>query len=123
MQENMDEIDLFDLVDDIKEQWLWLVGTGTVCVMAALLTAHLGDAHLQTEVVFKPVREADLLPLNQPRLKDVLGVAEKSTTSKQAFAPIFAIGAVKQQRASFYQELLKGDNTALKATDQNLSYA
>ncbi len=121
MQENMDEIDLFDLVDDIKEQWLWLVGTGTVCVMAALLYAFWATPTYEAEVVFKPVREADLLPLNQPRLKDVLGVAEKEVflTSKQAFADIRDRALSSNNEHRFYQELLKGDNTALKALIEN----
>ena len=28
-----DEIDLFDLIDDIKSKWYWLVGTGWLVVV------------------------------------------------------------------------------------------
>ena len=41
-----DEIDLFDLIDDIKDKWYWLVGTVLVTVVLAGLYAFPGYAHI-----------------------------------------------------------------------------
>lgn len=116
-----DEIDLFDLIDDIKDQWQWLVGVGFIVTLAALLYAFLATPTYETEVVFKPVREADLLPLNQPRLKDVLGAGEKGVflTSKQAFDDIRSRALSSNNEHRFYQELLKGESVELKAMIEN----
>jgi len=66
-----DEVDLFDLIDDIKERWYWLVGTVVLSLCLALVYAYATTPVYQTEVVYKEVSDVDLLPLNQPRLQGI----------------------------------------------------
>lgn len=131
MQENMDEIDLFDLVDDIKEQWRWLLGTGIACVLAALCYAYLATPVYQAELVYKPVNDTELLQLNQPRLKEVLGVAKDSQymSAENAFRDVRAQALSGTVLAEFYAKLLSEDNAELKqlihrdrlSTEQNIN--
>ena len=52
-----DEIDLFDLIDDIKSKWYWLVGTAFVGVVVAVLYALLATPTYRTELVYKRSEE------------------------------------------------------------------
>ena len=117
MQQNYmaDEIDLFDLIDDIKEKWYWLVGTTAVFLLMAGLYAFVATPTYQTEVVFKPVGEADLLPLNQPRLKDVFDVpADKAyLTSEQAFKDVRTQALSGSVLRDFYNMLLAEQDPVL----------
>lgn len=116
-----DEIDLFDLVDDIKEKWKWLVGTGSVCVILAALYAFLAKPVYQTELVYKPVSEGELLPLNQPRLQEVFGIKKNSAQDgkKGYFSPEKTFKDVRSEALSsismraFYQQLLSEKNPKL----------
>ncbi|QQD23866.1 hypothetical protein GJQ55_04945 [Venatoribacter cucullus] len=103
-----DEIDLFDLIDDIKEKWYWLIGTGLVSVVLAGLYAFMATPTFQTEVVYKPVTEAELLPLNQPRLKDVFDIAADKSymTAEQAFKDVRAQALSGSLLREFYNLLL-----------------
>lgn len=103
-----DEIDLFDLIDDIKEKWYWLIGTGLVSVVLAGLYAFLTTPTFQTEVVYKPVTEAELLPLNQPRLKDVFDIAADKSylTVDEAFKNVRAHALSGSVLREFYNLLL-----------------
>lgn len=105
-----DEIDLFDLIDDIKENWRWLIGSGVVCVLAALIYALVATPTFQTEIVYKPVKEADLLQLNQPRLKDVLGFDSQYVTAKRAFSEVRAEALSSNTIREFYNLLLEEKN-------------
>lgn len=116
-QQYSDEIDLFELFDDIKDKWYWLVGTGFVCVLLALSYALLAKPVYQTEVMFKPVTETELLPLNQSRLKEVFGIAVASDkeyiTPTKAFKE-FRIKALSSNTLrEFYNDLVEEGNEEL----------
>lgn len=108
-----DEIDLFDLIDDIKNQWKWLIGTGVVCVVVALAYALTAQPTFQTEMVYKPVKYAELLQLNQPRLKDVLGYSDAYLTPKQAFANVRSEALSSNTIREFYALLLEENDPQL----------
>lgn len=116
MQQNMDEIDLFDLVDDVKEQWHWLVGVGLACALLALVYAFVATPVYQAELVYKPVNDTELLQLNQPRLKEVLGVAKDSQYLKadEAFREVRAQALSGTAMGDFYTQLLSEDDAELK---------
>ena len=110
-----DEIDLFDLLDDIRDKWYWVAGSTVVCIIAAALYILQATPVYQTEVVYKPVAVADLLPLNQPRLNEVfeLAAGNRYITPDLAFreAREYALsGAVLQ---AFYDVLLSEKDPAL----------
>ncbi len=78
MTENMnhqshdDEIDLFDLVDDIRDKWYWLVGSllaGIALAMAYVMTA---TPEYQTEATITEAAPSELLPFSQAALRNRL---------------------------------------------------
>ncbi len=105
---NDDEIDLFDLIDDIKEKWHWLAGTVALSLCLALVYAYKATPIYQTEVVYKEVSEADLLPLNQPRLEEVF-----SLSSEKAFKEVRALARSGSTKRAFYNQLIAEKNDAL----------
>ncbi|WP_430462906.1 Wzz/FepE/Etk N-terminal domain-containing protein [Thalassolituus sp. LLYu03] len=112
-----DEIDLFDLVDDIKDKWYWLAGTVVSALLLAVAYALLATPVFQTEVVLKQVSDADLLQLNQPRLREVFGVAADKdlVTPEKAFKEVRAKALSVSSMRGFYEKLLESDNQDLKA--------
>lgn len=68
------EIDLFDLIDDVKSQFLWVVAAVIGFTALAIAYAFLVRPVYETEVVLREVRDADLIQINQPRLREALGV-------------------------------------------------
>lgn len=104
-----DEIDLFDLIDDIKDKWYWLVGTVALSLCFALIYAFNASPVFQTEVVYKEVRESELLQLNQPRLQDVF-----SLTSEMAFKEVRALARSGNTKRAFYNELLTENDATLR---------
>lgn len=108
-----DEIDLFDLIDDIKENWKWLIGTGLACAFAALMYALVAKPTYQAEIVYKPVKDAELLQLNQPRLKSVLGFNEGYITAKQAFSEVRSEVLSSNTIREFYSLLLSNNKEEL----------
>jgi len=111
-----DEIDLFDLIDDIKAKWYWLIGTVVAVVCLAVIYLLLVRPVYQTEVVYKSVSPADLLPLNQPRLKSVLAAKEGEPfmTPETAFKSVRAKALSGGVMRSFYDQLLESSNDQLK---------
>ena len=102
-----DEIDLFDLLDDLTANWIWLAASVVLFLLAALAYALLATPTYQTEVVYKPVKESDLLQLNQPRLKDVLGFNDTYLTPKQAFANLRSEALSSNTLREFYDQQLE----------------
>ncbi|MAY13913.1 MAG: hypothetical protein CMI06_01100 [Oceanospirillaceae bacterium] len=105
-----DEIDLFDLIDDIKEKWYWLVGTVVLSLCLALVYAYTTTPVYQTEVVYKEVSDVDLLPLNQPRLQGIF-----SLSREKAFKEVRALARSGNSKRVFYNQLLAENNVELSA--------
>lgn len=117
MEQHMDEIDLFDLLEDIKDKWYWLIGTGFICVLMALAYALIAKPVYQTEVIYKPVTETELLPLNQPRLKEVFGIATNSDkeyiTPTKAFKEFRSKALSSNTLREFYNRLIENGSEEL----------
>ncbi|MBE0483827.1 MAG: LPS O-antigen chain length determinant protein WzzB [Bacterioplanes sp.] len=110
-----DEIDLFDLFDDIKQKWYWLIGSGFVCVFLSALYAFLATPTYKADFVFKPVSDADLIQLNQPRLKDVFDVPadELFLTPEKAFKAVRTTVFSGSVMRDFYSSLLESVSSDL----------
>lgn len=108
-----DEIDLFELIDDIKSNWKWLFGAGFLCTLAALVYALIATPTFQAEIIYKPVKNVDLLQLNQPRLQEVLGFSGSYISPKQAFADVRLEILSSNTIREFYAQLLKENNPQL----------
>tara|TARA_B100001109_G_scaffold167044_1_gene136098 strand:+ start:53536 stop:54606 length:1071 start_codon:yes stop_codon:yes gene_type:complete len=113
-----DEIDLFDLIDDIKAKWYWVIGTVIVAIVLALGYLLKASPVYETEVVYKSVMPADLLQLNQPRLKDILG-NNIALSPEAAFQLVRTKAMAGSVIRSFYRELINSDNEQLKALIYN----
>lgn len=59
-----DEIDLFDLFDDIKAQWHWVIGTSALVVIVGLLYALLATPQFKAESTLVAVSHQSLVPIN-----------------------------------------------------------
>jgi len=68
-QNTDDEIDLFDLVDDVVDKWYWLVGTLFLGVVLAALYAFTAVPVFKTQAVITKSSPSDLLPFSQPALQ------------------------------------------------------
>lgn len=111
---NNDEIDLFDLIDDIKDKWYWLIGTVVLSLCLAFAYLYKVTPVYQTEVVYKEVSDADLLPVNQPRLQDVF-----SLSNETAFKEVRALARSGNTKRAFYNQLLAEKDDALLALIYN----
>jgi len=107
---NHDEIDIFDLIDDIKDKWYWLLGTVVVALCLAAAYAYNATPVYQTQIVYKQVAQVDLLPVNQPRLQDVFSIS-----SEEAFKEVRALARSGNTKRAFYEQLLSEQNEALSA--------
>ena len=87
-----DEIDLFDLIDDINSKWYWLVGTAFAGVVVAVLYALLATPTYRTELVYKEIASAGLSQLNQPRLKETFEVTSGGKVERRKDEVIFSLG-------------------------------
>jgi chain length determinant protein (polysaccharide antigen chain regulator) len=126
-----DEIDLFDLIDDIKSKWYWLVGTAFVGVVVAVLYALLAIPTYRTELVYKDVSVTGLSQLNQPRLKETYEVTSAGTVTRREGEVIFSISTEKafnevrsvarsgSVKRDFYEGLLAEENDELTALIYN----
>lgn len=142
-----DEIDLFDLVDDIREKWYWLVGCLVVGSILATVYAYTATPLYRTELILRDAPESDLLTFNQPALRTTLkltsarGGNDKGSPVELRGEPVFALNSNAafmgvrsvvrsvKARKSFYQEILNSENFEIKALlyndelteDQNLA--
>ncbi len=97
-----DEIDLFDLWDDIMSNKRWLIAGVVACFSLAVLYLFLAKPVYSVNSVVKPVSERHLVQLNVPQLKDIyaLDVAAAFTHAKSALLST-------EYRRNFYQAQLE----------------
>jgi len=128
-----DEIDLFDLIDDIREKWYWLVGCLVVGSILATVYAYTASPLYRTELILRDAPESDLLTFNQPSLRTTLkltsarGQDDKGSPVELSGEPVFALDSntafmgvrsvvrSATARKSFYQEILNSESSEIKA--------
>ncbi len=71
-QSHEDEIDLFDLVDDIRDKWYWLVGSLLAGIALALAYVMTATPEYQTEATITEAAPSELLPFSQAALRNRL---------------------------------------------------
>lgn len=69
-----DEIDLFDLVDDIRANKHWVIGSVLSCILLAVLFIVLTTPVYEVKSVVKPALERNLVALNPPQLEGIFGL-------------------------------------------------
>lgn len=127
-----DEIDLFDLVDDIREKWYLVLGYFFVGVVLAVVYALNASPLYKTELVLRDAPASDLLTFNQPALRTTLQLvsSEKKDesgdpvelsnkpvfelSSGDAFMGVRAVVRSATARKAFYQTILSSDNPKIK---------
>ncbi|MEK9713450.1 MAG: Wzz/FepE/Etk N-terminal domain-containing protein [Thalassolituus sp.] len=124
VKQNADEeIDLFDLVDDVVDKWYWLVGALVAGVVVAALYAFIAVPVYKTQAVVTQSSSSGLLPFSQPALQTSITLvrSEGKTSGAEvqisdeavfeisnatAFAGARAVLRSVAARRAFYQELL-----------------
>jgi chain length determinant protein (polysaccharide antigen chain regulator) len=110
-----DEIDLFDLWDDIVEEKLWVFIGFFACVLLAALYLFRATEIFQTQVVIKPASANSVVELNAPQFALHLysgddGVPQAqaiySKTVDEAFSDARSALLSKEYRRNFYQAYL-----------------
>lgn len=109
--EREDEIDLFDLVDDLKEKWYWIVGIVIFAVVLAVIYAFTAMPVYKTDLIVKEADEVAFLEVNQPAFKEVLG--EDFLTAEKAFRSIRTSFLSASVISDFYSLLQKEANEQL----------
>jgi chain length determinant protein (polysaccharide antigen chain regulator) len=127
-----DEIDLFDLVDDIREKWYLVLGYFFVGVVLAVVYALNASPLYKAELVLREASVSDLLTFNQPGLRTTLQLASSdkkdeegnpvelsnkpvfALDSDEAFMGVRAVVRSATARKAFYQEILNSDNPKVK---------
>lgn len=127
-----DEIDLFDLVDDIRDKWYWLVGCLVLGGLLATAYAFTATPLYRTELVLRDAPASDLLTFAQPALRTTLQLAssdekdefgnpvELSNTpvfelnSEQAFMGVRTVVRSATARKVFYQKILNSGDEEIK---------
>ena len=136
-QSHEDEIDLFDLVDDIRDKWYWLVGSLLAGVALALAYVMIATPEYKAEAILTETSPSELLPFNQPALRNKLTLApgaadEKGSGSLEA-EPVSLIDEVvfeldgerafggarsmlrsASTRKAFYNSLLRAESSELR---------
>lgn len=93
-----DEIDLFDLVDDIWKNKEWVFGAGVVAVILAIIYLSQVTSIYQSETTIKPATESDLVEFVRPQLKGVYQV-DVSTAFGEAQSALLS----SDYRKDFYE--------------------
>ncbi len=98
---HVDEIDLFDLWDDIVSNKFWLVAGLLACLVLAAIYITIAKPVYQVKSVIKPVSERDLVEINVPQLSGIysLGVDGAFEHAKRAMLS-------KEYHRNFYQQSL-----------------
>ena len=96
-----DEIDLFDLWDDIMSNKRWLIAGVLSCFSLAVLYLFLAKPVYSVHSVVKPVSERHLVQLNVPQLKDIYELDVEG-----AFTHVKGALLSTEYRRNFYQEKL-----------------
>lgn len=129
-----DEIDLFDLFDDIKAQWRWVFGTATLVVVAGLMYALLATPKFKAESELVAVSNQDLISVNlaKARLAKASDINDyKQSRSKQGavvarsplkidvlnadelFDSLTVLVNSSEQKLTFYKMLIKERNNEI----------
>lgn len=96
-----DEINLFDLWDDIVENKFWVMLGLLGCLILASIYVFRAAPIFQTKLVVKPVSPNSVVELNAPQLKGVF-----SKTVDEAFVDARSALLSKEYRRMFYQAYL-----------------
>lgn len=96
-----DEIDLFDLFDDIMENKIWVVLGFVGCLILAGAYLFVATPVFKTQSVIKSASENDVVELNVPQLEKIY-----SKTVKQAFDEARSAVLSKETRREFFEENL-----------------
>lgn len=105
-----DEIDLFDLLDDIKSNMGILIGVTFVVLVLSVAYAFGVKPTYQAQSVIKETLADDLVQLNQEQLKDIYELKEDD-----AFLLARKHVLSDNLRKEFYNNLLENSPTELKA--------
>ncbi|GAA6145719.1 Wzz/FepE/Etk N-terminal domain-containing protein [Thalassolituus maritimus] len=124
-----DDIDIFDLVDDIKDKWYWMLGTMVAGVLLAFVYAFTATPEFKTDAIITDVSPSELLPFNQPVLMSTLALSASAGGDSDTGSPVIMTDAAvfeldpesaflgarsvlrsSSVRRSFYSDLLlRGD--------------
>lgn len=83
-----DEIDLFDLVDDIKDKWYWMLGTMIAGMVLAFVYAFTATPEFKTDAIITDVSPSELLPFNQPVLMSTLALSAGAGGDGETHSPV-----------------------------------
>jgi chain length determinant protein (polysaccharide antigen chain regulator) len=127
-----DDIDIFDLVDDIKDKWYWMLGTMVAGVLLAFVYAFTATPEFKTDAIITDVSPSELLPFNQPVLMSTLALS--ASTGSDSDSPVIMSDAAVFEldpesaflgarsvlrsasvRRSFYLKLLGDSDDRLKS--------
>lgn len=111
-----DEIDLFDLVDDVKNKWTWVVGFTVVFLSVVILYCAISKPLYQVDVVLKHVEPKELAQINQPEFANIPG---HTITPSGSFNRIRSLLASSGLVGSYYQSLLEETDPKLLALIYN----
>lgn len=127
-----DEIDLFDLVDDIRDKWYWLIGCLVVGSILATVYAFTASPLYRTELVLRDAPASDLLMFSQPALRTTLQLTSSGKkdeygnpvelsdkpvfelNSDDSFMGVRAVIRSATARKAFYQSLFSSDDGVLQ---------
>lgn len=113
-----DEIDLFELLEDVKNKWRWVVASFVACTAVAVIYALLAQPVYKTELIYRPVTFADLYQLNQPKLKEALNLIDSGErnliTPEVAYNEFRARISSSSNLRGFYTYLLLNSSDALR---------
>ncbi len=101
-QFNSDEIDLFDLFDDIMENKIWVILGFVGCLLLAGAYLFVATPTYKTQAVIKNASENDLVQLNLPQLQKIY-----SKTVDEAFNDAKGALLSKEMRRSFFEQNLE----------------
>jgi chain length determinant protein (polysaccharide antigen chain regulator) len=132
-----DEIDLFDLIDDIKDKWYWMLGTMVAGVLLAFVYAFTATPEFKTDAIVTDVSPSELFPFNQPVLMSTLALS--SNAGRDSDSPVIMTDAAvfeldpesaflgarsvlrsSSVRRSFYSDLLlRGDDRIMSLISED----
>lgn len=127
-----DEIDLFDLWDDIVEQKLWVLIGFSACVLLAVLYLFKATEIFETQVVLKPASANSVVELNAPQFSyyEYSGADSQpqlhsiySKTVEEAFMDARSAMLSKEYRRKFYQAYIDEIKSVEGVYDENLTEA
>lgn len=88
-----DDIDIFDLVDDIKDKWYWMLGTMVAGVLLACVYAFTATPEFKTDAIITDVSPSELLPFNQPVLMSTLALSATAGGDSKTGSPVIMTDA------------------------------